>query len=85
MSYPPAATAVAEPPSLESLSLRWRRQVDLVTDLAVRRHSLDASDPRLSSLVDGLDRQLSTARQSLADIEAELQRLDPPGKRRWGW
>jgi len=59
------------------LALRWRNQVDLVTDLAIRRHSIDETDAGQDALVDALDAQLSDARRQLADIEAALHRLDP--------
>jgi hypothetical protein len=61
------------------LSQHWRRQVDLVTDLAVRRHSIDDADPKLAALVDVLDAQLDTARRQLVDIETDLQRLNSTG------
>ena len=59
------------------LALRWRNQVDLVTDLAIRRHSIDETDVGQDALVDALDAQLSDARRQLADIEAALHQLDP--------
>lgn len=58
------------------LTQHWRQQVDLVTDLAVRRHSIDDADPKLMGLVDVLDAQLAATRRLLVDIEAALQRLD---------
>lgn len=58
------------------LSMRWRQQVGHVTDLAVRRHSLDDTDPKLAGLVEILDAQLAATRRLLVDIEAALSRLD---------
>jgi hypothetical protein len=84
-----SATAVAEPPTEEPasttqrsrlhdlLSLRWRHQVDIVTDLAIRRYSIDETDAGQSTFADALDAQLADARRRLVDIEAALQRLDP--------
>ena len=66
------------------LSARWREQLDLVTELAVRRHSLDDTDPEHAPLVDVLDTQLDAARQLLADIEAALQQVDAGSPRKEG-
>ena len=77
-----AAPVVAEPLTVpqraqmrERLAMQWRQQVDLVTDLAVRRHSID-DDPELDWLADALDAELSAARQLLVDLETEMMRLD---------
>jgi hypothetical protein len=82
MPYSSSATAVAEPLTdvqrlqlRDQLSRHWRQQVDLVTDLAVRRYSIDDADPKLAAHVDVLDAQLAAARRLLVDIEADLKRL----------
>ena len=56
----------------DQLSARWRAQVDRVTDLAVRRHSIDDTDPLLADHIRDLDAELELARQVLLDIEADL-------------
>ena len=71
-------TSTTQPSRLRDLlSHRWRRQVDVVTDLAIRRYSIDETDAGQTTLADALDAQLAEARQRLVDIEAALQRLDP--------
>ena len=61
----------------DQLSLRWRHQVGLVTDLAIRRYSIDETDASQFALVDSLDEQLADARRTLADIEVALEQLVP--------
>jgi RNA polymerase-binding transcription factor DksA len=83
MQHRPTLTSGAEPLTTiqrmqvrDLLSLRWREQVKLVTDLAVRRHSIDDADPMHTALVNVLDTQLAATRRMLVDIETALKRLD---------
>jgi hypothetical protein len=77
----PAATLAQTVPEQQQmrdlLTTRWREQVTRVTDLSFRLHSLDDADPSSWPRSDAFAAELVIARQALADIEAELERVSP--------
>jgi hypothetical protein len=59
----------------DRLTARWHEELTRVTELSLRLHSLDDSDPMSSLRAEAYEAELSVARQSLAQIEAELARV----------
>ena len=59
----------------ERLERRWRHELRRITNLAVRRYSLDDNDPRTRRAVRSYERRLTAHRRALSNIEAALQRL----------
>ena len=57
------------------LERRWRRELRRITRLAVRRYSLDDSDPASRRALRSYDRKLAAHRRALNDIEAALNRI----------
>jgi len=59
----------------DRLERRWRRELRRITRLAVRRYSLDDSDPNSIRAQRSYDRKLAAHRRALSDIEAALNRI----------
>ena len=59
----------------DRLERRWRRELRRITRLAVRRYSLDDSDPTSKRALRSYDRKLAAHRRALSDIEAALNRM----------
>lgn len=59
----------------DQLERRWRRELRRITNLAVRRYSLDDNDPQMRRALRTYDRRLAAHRRELGDIEAALSRL----------
>jgi hypothetical protein len=57
---------------MDQLERCWRRELRRITNLAVRRYSLDDTDPRTSRALRAYDRKLAAHRRALKNIEAEL-------------
>ena len=59
----------------DRLERRWRRELRRITNLAVRRYSLDDNDPQMRRALQSYDRRLAAHRRALSDIESALSRL----------
>ena len=59
----------------DRLERRWRRELRRITNLAVRRYSLDDTDPRSRRALRAYDRKLAAHRRALLQIEAQLGQL----------
>ena len=59
----------------DRLERRWRRELRRITKLAVRRYSIDDTDPQTLRAVRSYDRKLAAHRRALKDIEAKLNGL----------
>jgi len=57
------------------LERRWRRELRRITNLAVRRYSIDETDPQSSRAVRSYERKLAAHRRALTDIETALSRM----------
>jgi hypothetical protein len=64
-----------EPTEKDRLERRWRRELRRITNLAVRRYSIDDTDPRARQALRSYDRKLAAHRRALRDIEAALSHL----------
>jgi hypothetical protein len=54
------------------LERRWRQELRRITDLAVRRYSLDDNDPRERVALAAYESELQAHRRTLSAIEARL-------------
>jgi hypothetical protein len=63
------------PTEKDRLERRWRREVRRITQLAVRRYSLDDNDPGSRPAMRSFDRKLAAHRRALRDIETALNHL----------
>lgn len=59
----------------DRLEQRWRRELRRITNLAVRRYSLNDNDPQTRRALKSYERRLAAHRRALADIEASLRSL----------
>ena len=60
------------PEDKDRLERRWRQELRRITDLAVRRYSIDDDDPRERAAVAAYDSELEAHRRTLSAIEARL-------------
>lgn len=60
------------PEDKDRLERRWRQELRRITDLAVRRYSLDDDDPRERAALAAYDSELDAHRRTLSAIEARL-------------
>ena len=59
----------------DQLERRWQRELRRITKLAVRRYSIDDSDPQSRRALRSYERRLAAHRRALKDIEAKLNGL----------
>lgn len=59
----------------DRLERHWRRELRRITNLAIRRYSLDDADPQMRRALQSYDRRLAAHRRALSDIESALSRL----------
>lgn len=60
------------PEDKDRLERRWRQELRRITDLAVRRYSLDDEDPRERAALAAYESELEAHRRTLSAIEARL-------------
>lgn len=59
----------------DQLEQRWQRELRRITKLAVRRYSIDDTDPQSRRALRSYERKLAAHRRALKDIEAKLNGL----------
>ena len=60
------------PEDKDRLERRWRQELRRITDLAVRRYSIDDDDPRERVALQAYESELEAHRRTLSAIEARL-------------
>jgi hypothetical protein len=60
------------PKDLDRLERRWRQELRRITDLAVRRYSLDDNDPQERAALAAYESELEAHRRTLSALEARL-------------
>ena len=60
------------PEDKDRLERRWRQELRRITDLAVRRYSIDDDDPRERATLAAYESELEAHRLTLSAIEARL-------------
>lgn len=60
------------PEDKDRLERRWRQELRRITDLAVRRYSIDDKDPRERAALAAYESELEAHRRTLSALEARL-------------
>jgi hypothetical protein len=60
------------PEDKDRLERRWRQELRRITDLAVRRYSLNDEDPRERAALAACESELDAHRRTLSALEARL-------------
>jgi hypothetical protein len=60
------------PEDKEGLERRWRQELRRITDLAVRRYSLNSDDPKERAALTAYESELDAHRRTLSAIEKRL-------------
>ena len=60
------------PSDQDRLERRWRQELRRITDLAVRRYSLDDKDPQERAALAAYESELEAHRRTLSALEARL-------------
>ena len=60
------------PEDTNRLERRWRQELRRITDLAIRRYSLDDNDPRERAALAAYESELQAHRRTLVAIEQRL-------------
>lgn len=60
------------PDDKDRLERRWRQELRRITDLAVRRYSIDDEDPRERATLAAYESELEAHRRTLSALEARL-------------
>jgi hypothetical protein len=60
------------PEDRDRLERRWRQELRRITDLAVRRYSLNDDDPRERAALTAYESELDAHRRTLSAIEQRL-------------